>query len=784
MAVAGANQLAITKTTSVMQDGVIVRTASGNPLQGQLPIGCAFPFMGQEQMFQFPQNNLASSSLPNPLNTNLLGSLSIPLTMNNQQQQQHQQQQLLNQNLLNILAAPSGDSNLNTLGILNPNLNAALALLSNDMDGQALPPGQLQLLAALLQNQAQAAAMLPLPPFNLNLPDRLQQQQQPKNNSSASMTPVLPDHLQHNQSDCSRSEALMAHPLWSSLVRNNTTPNALLPAVTGASGLMSMNPQLLGSLPRQLSNLQSLINNNNQMFHQNQQQLLQGLQGVQGHQGFQREHLFTGPADSSSPMACLFQNFQVSLPEDIAVSNKPMNLQSGVTSLPERPNAGLPAFRDGPCESQPQRTEQSAGQQATGSLPGAGPGGDSSVDAIYKAVVDAASKGMQVVITTSVSSTTQMSPIPALSAFTASIADPVNLSHAVNAVIHGRRPSWQEPETRARNTRGSRVRKNSEQGKSTPEGGEAYEYFKSPGRNTPRKLWEVDQVPGADGNPWKFEEVLGRSAPVHSSPCKERPNSISPMLPLPIEHQQHHHHTVLMRNEDRFLEENFRFNNCKRTMVNFKERLENTVERCAYINGNQPQSGRGYRELLSTPKQDLATEDQSPSSSTSFEGSLVKDYIHYNGNFSAERINGCAPSPSDTKSISSEEDLRNPDSPSSNELRHYRPRTFNAGDLVWGQIKGFPTWPGKLVREEEVHNSSVQNTEEGKVEPGKLKTLTEGLEAFNRARKRNRKGGKLNHHLEAAIHEAVSEMSGSVHQIPQMGRQVKPPKPKRRKISR
>ncbi|XP_033901267.1 methyl-CpG-binding domain protein 5-like isoform X4 [Acipenser ruthenus] len=608
--------------------------------------------------------------------------------------------------------------------------------------------------------------------------------------------PPLPPHhhpeQQHHHHHHHQNQTLsMIQPSSVAMVPNNSGSNC------GQASSEAGDVSSLNSLNNpQLSSLQSLINNNNQMFHQNQQQMLQGLQGVQDLQGFQREHPFSGPADSSSPLACLFQNFQVSLPEDIAVCNRPMNLQSAMTSLPEHPNAGLPAFRDGPCESQPQRTEQTAGQQTTGSLPGAGPGGNSSVDAIYKAVVDAASKGMQVVITTSVSSTTQMSPIPALSAFTASIAGPVNLSHAVNAVIHGRRPSWQEPETRARNTRGSRVRKSSEQGKSTPEGGEAYEYFKSPGRNTPRKLWE-DQVPGADGNPWKFEEFLGRSAHVHSSPCKERPNSISPMLPLPIEQQQHHHHTVLMPNENRFLEENFRFNNCKRTMVNFKERLENTVERCAYINGNQPQPGRDYRELLSTPKQDLATEDQSPSSSTSLEGSFVKDYIHYNGNFSAERINGCAPSPSDTKSISSEEDLRNPDSPSSNELRQYRPRTFNVGDLVWGQIKGFPSWPGKLVREEEVHNSSVQNTEEGKVwvmwfgvhtftqvEPGKLKTLTEGLEAFNRARKRNRKGGKLNHHLEAAIHEAVSEMSGSVHQIPQMGRQVKPPKPKRRKISR
>ncbi|KAF6114926.1 methyl-CpG binding domain protein 5 [Phyllostomus discolor] len=73
------------------------------------------------------------------------------------------------------------------------------------------------------------------------------------------------------------------------------------------------------------------------------------------------------------------------------------------------------------------------------------------------------------------------------------------------------------------------------------------------------------------------------------------------------------------------------------------------------------------------------------------------------------------------------------------------------------------------------------------VEPEKLRTLTEGFEAYSRARKRNRKSGKLNNHLEAAIHEAMSEldkMSGTVHQIPQGDRQMRPPKPKRRKISR
>ncbi|MBN3292631.1 MBD5 protein, partial [Polypterus senegalus] len=906
MAVAGANHPAITKTTSVMQDGVIVRTASRNPLQGQLPMGSSFPLVGGEQMFQIPQNSSAHSGISNPFNTNLLSSLSAPLAVNPQQQQHF----LSNNTLLNMLPTPSGENrsevSLNPLGILNPTLNvAALSLLSSDLDRQSLPPVQLRLLAALLQNQAQAAAVLSLPPFNLTLPDHLQQHQQ-SNNSLPCVTPLptLPEHLQHIEFDGNKSESLLANPLANPLARlsgSDATPNSLLvPAVPGTSGLMSLNSHLLGSLlnssmdtfcsnpevsvatssqsttttsttssssvaavavstlggtsvvsmaetllnlsnnpgnvtgpakflsgsvvPQllnpllgtgllsdvsslnsslnntQLGSLQSMLNSN-PVFQQNHQHLLQGTQGMQEH------HSFPVPPNNSNSMSCLFPNFQASLPDDIGIPNKLMNVPPRIPSLTENSNTILPVYSDGPCEVQPQRTEQCINQQPRETLPGVGPGNGSSVDAIYKAVVDAASKGMQVVITTSVSSTTQMSPIPALSAmsaFTASIGDPVNLSQAVNAVIHGRIPSGQEIESRSRNSKSSRIRKNSEQGKSTPEAGEAYsEYFKSPERNTPRKQWEVDQGSHVDGHPWKCEEILERSALLHSSPYAERPSNISTMLPMPAELQQQQqtiHHSVLMPNENRFLEDNFRFNNCKRTIVNFKERLENTVESCTHINGKRSQHGRGCGDLLTTHKQDLATEEQSPSSSTSLEGSLVKDYIHYNGDFSTESINGCAPSPSDTKSISSEEDLRNPDSPSSNEMMHYRSRTFNVGDLVWGQIKGFPSWPGKLVREDEVDHSSVQNTEEGKVwvmwfgvhtftqvEPEKLKTLTEGLEAFNHDRKRNRKSGKLNNHLEAAIHEAMSEldkMSGNVHTIPQRERQVKPPKPKRRKISR
>nr|XP_025953369.1 methyl-CpG-binding domain protein 5 isoform X4 [Dromaius novaehollandiae] len=648
IAIAGTSQPAITKTTSVLQDGVIVTTAAGNPLQSQLPIGSDFPFAGHEHSLHFPQNSSSNNNLPHSLNQNLLNSLPISLPVN--------QQHLLNQNLLNILQPSAGEGDMSSI---------------------------------------------------------------------------------------------------------NTTLNN-----------------------HQLSHLQSLLNNN-QMFPSSQQQqhLLQGYQNMQGFQG---QPSLPGPANNPNPMACLFQNFQVRMQEDAAVLNKRMITQMGMTPVPESSNTMLPPFQETSCDLQ-QRTEPSLGQQAKDNL-NVTAQGDTSVDAIYKAVVDAASKGMQVVITTAVSSTTQMSPIPALSAmsaFTASIGDPLNLSSAVSAVIHGRNIAVSDHESRIRNTRGTRILKNSEHGKNSSEG-DGYEYYKSTSCNTPKKQWEGEQSPVSEINRWKCDEFLDHSTHIHSSPCHDRPNNIST---LPLLQGEQHQILLSQRNcqSDKMLEENFRYNNYKRTMMSFKERLENTVERCAHINGNRPQQNRGFGELLNTSKQDLILEEQSPSSSNSLESSLVKDYIHYNGDFNAKSINGCVPSPSDAKSISSEDDLRNPDSPSSNELIHYRPRTFNVGDLVWGQIKGLTSWPGKLVREEEVHNSCQQNTEEGKVEPEKLKTLTEGLEAYNRARKRNRKSGKLNNHLEAAIHEAMSEldkMSGNVHQIPQGDRQVKPPKPKRRKISR
>uniref|UniRef100_A0A452DX46 Methyl-CpG-binding domain protein 5 n=1 Tax=Capra hircus TaxID=9925 RepID=A0A452DX46_CAPHI len=754
IAIAGINHPAITKTTSVLQDGVIVTTAAGNPLQSQLPIGSDFPFVGQEHALHFPSNSTSNNHLPHPLNPSLLSSLPISLPVN--------QQHLLNQNLLNILQPSAGEAVTGASGLmaLNPQLlggvlNSASANTANHPEVSIATSSQAtttttttsSAVAALTVSTLGGTAVVSMAETLLNI----------SNNAGNTPGPAK-------------------------LNSNSVVPQLLNPLL--GTGLLGDMPSINSTLNNhQLTHLQSLLNNN-QMFPPNQQQQ-QLLQGYQNLQAFQGQSTIPCPANNN-PMACLFQNFQVRMQEDAALLNKRISAQPGLTALPENPNTTLPPFQDTSCELQ-SRIDPSLGQQMKDGLIMGGQG-DASVDAIYKAVVDAASKGMQVVITTAVNSTTQISPIPALSAmsaFTASIGDPLSLPSAVSAVIHGRNMGSVDHDGRLRSVRGARLSSSLDHGKNSSEG-DGFEYFKSAGCHTSKKQWDGEQSPGGERNRWKCEEFLDHPGHIHNSPCHERPNNVSTLPFLPGEQ-----HPILLppRNcqGDKILEENFRYNNYKRTMMSFKERLENTVERCAHINGNRSRQSRGFGELLSTTKQDFVLEEQSPSSSNSLESSLVKDYIHYNGDFNAKNINGCVPSPSDAKSISSEDDLRNPDSPSSNELIPYRPRTFNVGDLVWGQIKGLTSWPGKLVREDDVHSSCQQSPEEGKVEPEKLKTLTEGLEAYSRARKRNRKSGKLNNHLEAAIHEAMSEldkMSGTVHQIPQGDRQMRPPKPKRRKISR
>ncbi|XP_041834982.1 methyl-CpG-binding domain protein 5-like [Melanotaenia boesemani] len=493
-----------------------------------------------------------------------------------------------------------------------------------------------------------------------------------------------------------------------------------------------------------------------QHIHQGMQQGVSSHSAYQGPQHFPENLPYTdGNSANAGSMACLYQNYQQGMLQ---------HSQFGEEQQPQ--GEGLPS----------------------GSDRGSG-GGPEVVDAIYRAVVDAASKGMHVTITTTVSGTTQASPVPALSAmsaFTASIGEPVNLPQAVSAVLHGHQEGEAlTQQARPRHVRPGRGQKTMDPGKSTPDGPEANDYFRSPGRGTPRGQWDGETQHGGgfdthgNNSTWGGEEFLECSTQVRSSPCMERPASLAPAPPCPIDGSNDH--SLAIGHDKVFLDDGYRFNNCSRTPANYKERLEQTVERCAHINGTTPHfNTRVYGEVLGPPRQELTGDDQSPSSSTSLEGPLAtpKDYSHYNGHF-----NGMAPSPSDTKSLSSEEDLRQPDSPSS-ELLHYRSRTFNMGELVWGQLKGFPPWPAKLAGDEQVHSAAMQLREQAKVEPEKLKTLTHDLEALDRAAKRGLKPGKLNNHLEAAIHEAMSELDKMSGTIPSMDRQVKLPKPKRRKISR
>ncbi|XP_055633958.1 mucin-2 isoform X3 [Toxorhynchites rutilus septentrionalis] len=95
-------------------------------------------------------------------------------------------------------------------------------------------------------------------------------------------------------------------------------------------------------------------------------------------------------------------------------------------------------------------------------------------------------------------------------------------------------------------------------------------------------------------------------------------------------------------------------------------------------------------------------------------------------------------------------------------------RSFNVGELVWGAVRGFPAWPGKVI--ESPQDGSITpidcvwvrwfggrpNTE--MVAVIGLKTLSEGLEAHHRAQKDARKGRRLNSQLERAIQEAMMEL--------------------------
>ena len=71
------------------------------------------------------------------------------------------------------------------------------------------------------------------------------------------------------------------------------------------------------------------------------------------------------------------------------------------------------------------------------------------------------------------------------------------------------------------------------------------------------------------------------------------------------------------------------------------------------------------------------------------------------------------------------------------------PKQFNVGELVWGPHGTFPSWPGKLVRFERDGSKVLVcwfgNRDTSQVNPHYLKSLSDGLEAHHRERKKLRK---------------------------------------------
>uniref|UniRef100_A0A182QGK9 PWWP domain-containing protein n=1 Tax=Anopheles farauti TaxID=69004 RepID=A0A182QGK9_9DIPT len=108
---------------------------------------------------------------------------------------------------------------------------------------------------------------------------------------------------------------------------------------------------------------------------------------------------------------------------------------------------------------------------------------------------------------------------------------------------------------------------------------------------------------------------------------------------------------------------------------------------------------------------------------------------------------------------------------------------FGVGDLVWGAVRGFPAWPGKVLRDgdagaldqqqQQVEQQEPQQparnsvwvrwfgtgrTHAERVDVATLRSLSEGLEMHHRAQKDARKSRKLNAQLEQAIQQAMQEL--------------------------
>ncbi|KAG7268091.1 hypothetical protein CRUP_011867 [Coryphaenoides rupestris] len=325
---------------------------------------------------------------------------------------------------------------------------------------------------------------------------------------------------------------------------------------------------------------------------------------------------------------------------------------------------------------------------------GGGGGGPEAVDAIYRAVVDAASRGVHVTIA-------------AMSAFAGEAADLSGLEEA-------------EAPSRGRPAKSGWPQKTPDLGRGTPDTGAdlSSDYFHPLSHETPRGQWdgESQHSGGSDGRSggraavWAGEEFLECSTQVRSSPCTERPVGLAPAPPCPAA-AAHDYQKGFLDND--------------------AGGGYHTLDHMGPLAPPSTRSGRGSTfEVLGPARQELTGDDQSPGSSTSLEGPLATGRDYY-GPYNVSYNNGAAAGPSDTKSLSSEEELRQPDSPSSEPLR-YRSGSFRMGELVWGPLRGPAPWPAGLAGGEHLR-------EQAKVEPEKLKTLTHDLEAFEPPRDTGRR---------------------------------------------
>ena len=71
-------------------------------------------------------------------------------------------------------------------------------------------------------------------------------------------------------------------------------------------------------------------------------------------------------------------------------------------------------------------------------------------------------------------------------------------------------------------------------------------------------------------------------------------------------------------------------------------------------------------------------------------------------------------------------------------------KRFEVGEVIWGPHGGFPSWPGKLLKRVSGGHSKAKvcwfgNKDVSEVDAFSLKSLSDGLEAHHRERKKLRK---------------------------------------------